>query len=190
MSVKHFAPSAVAALLLSAMVGVAPAAAQRSTALVTDSAFIQKASSLGLLQAKLGEMALEKGSSPAVQAFGRQIVADYAKANQELAAAAKQAAFPSPTLMRQHQQTAERFSRMSGSSFDKAYMAQVVADHSEAVQLFEQEAEGGRVQSLKQLASRMLPELQQDLRVATQTASSVGADVTASTAEGKRASGS
>ena len=72
---------------------------------------------------------------------------------------------------------------MGRSSFDKAYMAEVVRHHSEVVRLFQREAEGGRVQSLKQLASRMLPEMQQRLSLATQTAGSVGADVTASTSE-------
>lgn len=190
MTVKYFVPSAVASLLLSAVMGVAPAAAQRTTALETDSTFMQMASSLGLLQAKLGKVALDKSASAAVQEFGKQMVADYAKANQELAAAAKQAAFPAPTLMRQHQQLADRLSRMSRSSFDKAYMAQVVSDHNEAVRLFQQEAEHGRVESLKQLASRMLPGLQEDLRVATETAGAVGADVTASSSEAKKASGS
>ena len=102
MTIKHFVPSAVTGLLLSAVVGIAPAAAQRSTALVADSAFMQLASSLSLLQEKLGKVAQDKASSTAVQEFGRQMVAEYAKANQELKEAAKQAAFPRPVLMREH----------------------------------------------------------------------------------------
>ena len=190
MTIKHFVPSAVTGLLLSAVVGIAPAAAQRSTALVADSAFMQLASSLSLLQEKLGKVAQDKASSTAVQEFGRQMVAEYAKANQELKEAAKQAAFPRPVLMREHVQLADRYTRMSRSSFDKAYMAEVVSIHSEAVRLFQHQAENGKVASLKQLASRMLPELQQHLKVATETASSVGADVTASSAEAKEQSGS
>ncbi len=72
---------------------------------------------------------------------------------------------------------------MGRSSFDKKYMAEMLKRHSEEVRLFQQESEGGRVQSLKQLASRMLPQLQQRLTLATQTAGSVGADVTASSSE-------
>ena len=72
------------------------------------------------------------------------------------------------------------------SSFDKNYMAEMVERHSEVVRLFQQESEGGRIQSLKQLAARMLLELQQRLTVATQTAGSVGADVTASSSEAKQ----
>lgn len=190
MTVKFSVPTAVTGLLLSAVVGVAPAAAQQTSALAADSSFMQMAGSLGLLQAKLGKVAQEKGSSSAVQEFGRQMVTDYSRTNQELAAAAKQAAFPGPTLLRQHQQMVDRFSRMSRSSFDKAYMAEVVNQHNEAVRLFQQEARGGRVASLKQLASTMLPALQQHLQVATETAGSVGADITASSSEAKEGSGS
>jgi hypothetical protein len=50
------------------------------------------------------------------------------------------------------------------------------------VRLFQRESAGGRVQSLKQLAARMLPEMEQRLSVATQTAGSVGVHVTASSA--------
>jgi putative membrane protein len=186
MVVKILVPAAVTGLLLSAAMGAAPAAAQQPVSLTTDSSFIQMAGSVGLLQVKLGKLAEKKGSSAAVMEFGKQMVTDYSKANEELAGAAKQAAFPAPVLLRQHQQIVERFSRMGRSSFDKDYMAEMVKHHSEEVQLFQQESEGGRVQSLKQLASKLLPELQQRLTLATQTAGSVGADVTASNSEANR----
>jgi putative membrane protein len=88
-------------------------------------------------------------------------------------------------MLRQHQQVYDRFLRMGRSSFDKKYMAEMVTDHGDAVRLFQQESEGGRVASVKQLASTMLPTLQQHMALATQTAGSVGAEVTA-TADGKR----
>jgi predicted outer membrane protein len=79
---------------------------------------------------------------------------------------------------------------MGRSSFDKAYMAKMVEHHSEEVRLFQRESAGGRVQSLKQLASRMLPDTQQRLSLARQTAGSVGVDVTASTSKANEASAS
>jgi len=187
MIVKFLAPAAVTALLLSATVGAAPAAAQQA-GLAVDSSFIQMAGSLGLLQLKLGKLAEEKGSSSSVRDFGKRMVADYTKANEELAAGAKQAAYPAPVMLRQHQQVLERFVRTGRSSFDKNYMAEMVNDHGEAVHLFQQESEGGRVASLKQLASRMLPTLQQHLSLATETAGSVGADVTAATSRARQGS--
>ncbi len=187
MVVKFLAPAAVAGLLLSATVGPAQALVQQAVP-APDSSFIQMAGSLGLLQVKLGKLAEEKGSSAVVRDFGKRMVAEYSKANEELAAGAKQSAYPAPVMLRQHQQVANRFSGTGSSSFDKKYMAEMVGDHGDAVRLFQQESEGGRVASLKQLASRMLPTLQQHLTLATQTAGSVGADVTASSSRARQGS--
>ena len=185
MVVKFLARATVTGLLLSI---AAPAYGAAQEAAVTDSSFLQMAGSIGLLQAKLAKLAERKGTSEAVVEFGKRMTADYSKANEELAAGAKQAAYPAPVLLREHKQIAERFNGMGRSSFDKAYMEEVVKHHNEAVQLFRQESEGGRVVSLKQLASRMLPDVQQRLALAAETGSSVGVDG-ASTSTGGQGSG-
>ena len=74
MLVRFLAPAALASLVLTAAVGPTQAVAQQ--AMASDSVFIQKAASLGLLQAKLGKLAQEKGSSPSVRDFGKRMVAD------------------------------------------------------------------------------------------------------------------
>jgi putative membrane protein len=188
MVVKNLIAVAVTGLFLSAVVGPAPAAAQQPKSLASDSVFIQAAGSDGLLQVKLGELAEKKGTSTAVVEFGKRMVADYSKANEELKAAAKEAAFPAPALVRQDQQIFDRYNRMGRSSFDKAYMAEMVRHHTEEVRLFQRESAGGRVQSLRQLASRMLPQMEQRLSLATQTAGSIGVDVTASSVAAKEGS--
>jgi putative membrane protein len=187
MVVKFLASAAVTGLLLSATVGHAQAVAQQAV-LGSDSSFIQMAGSLGLLQVRLGKMAQEKGSSSVVRDFGKRMVADYSKANEELAAGAKQAAYPAPIMLRQHKQVLERFLSTGRSSFDKKYIAEMVSDHGDAVHLFQQESESGRVASLKDLASRMLPTLQQHQALATQTAGAVGADVTATKSSARQGS--
>ncbi len=184
MHTRIFVPAAVAALLLSAAAGVAPAAAQQNPVLAGDSTFILTAASTGLLQAKLGKLAAEKGSSPSVKEFGKRMADDYAKANEELAAAAKQAAYPRPVLLRDDKKVADKFSGMDRAAFDKAYMTEMLKQHDQQVALFRQESEKGKVVVLKQLASKMLPELEQRLSLATETARSVGADVTASSSAG------
>ena len=191
MTIKFLAPATLTGLLLSALLGVVPAAAQGSgsqAGLAADSTFIQTASSLGLLQVKLGKLAEKKGTSPNVRDFGKRMVDDYTKANEKLAAGAKQAAFPAPVILRQHKELLDQFSRMGRGSFDKNYMAEMVREHDQAAQLFKQEAESGRVVSLKSLAASMLPTVQQHLSLATQTAGSVGAEVTATTAQGRKGS--
>jgi putative membrane protein len=190
MTIKFLAPAAFTGLVLSAVVA-APATAQGSgsqAGLAADSTFLQNAGSLGLLQVKLGQLAEKKGTSPNVRDFGKRMVDQYTKANQELAAGAKQAAFPAPDIIRQHKQLLDKFTRMGRGSFDKTYMAEMVKEHGEAAELFKQEAESGRVVSLKKLASTMLPSVQEHLALATQTAGSVGAEVTATTVQQRKGS--
>jgi putative membrane protein len=188
MSIKFLAPAVFSGLILST-IGAAAAAAQgsgRQTGLAADSLFIQTAGSLGLLQAKLGSLAQKKATSPAVREFGQRMVDEYSKANQELAAGAKHAAYPAPVILRQHQQLLDQFLNTGAGSFEKKYMAEMVTEQGQAAQLYKQEADSGRVASLKQLASSLLPMVQQHLSLATQTAASVGADITATTAPQRR----
>src|SRR5437773_4165115 len=49
-----------------------------------DFKFVRDAAQGGLLEVKLGELAKQKGTSPTVQKFGDQMVADHSKANDEL----------------------------------------------------------------------------------------------------------
>jgi putative membrane protein len=185
MFARYLIPGAAMGLLLSATVGLAPAAAQEP-AIVADSGFIRMAGSLGLLQEKLGKLAQDRASNEAVKSFGKQMETDYSKVNEELAAAAKASAFPKPVLLREHKQQFDNFYRKNGASFDKDYMARTVAYQDEEVRLYEQEAKGGRVASLKQLATDKLATVQQRLGQTKQAAGAVGADVTAaSTAEAK-----
>jgi putative membrane protein len=188
MLAKFLVSGAVTGLLLSATAGIAPAVAQ-GPAILADSSFIRTAGSLGLLQQKLGKLAQDRASSEAVKSFGKEMEADYAKLNEELASAAKAAAFPKPVLLREHKQQFDNFYRKSGDSFDKAYMAQAVQYQDEEVRLYEQESKGGRVVSLKQLATGKLATVQQRLAQTKEAAGAVGADVTAaSTAEAKQGS--
>jgi putative membrane protein len=183
MDLRFLPLAATTALLLNTLAGLTPAAAQTAaqhTALASDSNFIQTTMSLGLLQVKLGKLAQEKGSSDVVRDFGQRMLTDYSKVNEQLATAARQAAYPHPVLLREHQQTVERFKGMGRSSFDKNYIAEMVSRHGDAAKLFEAEAKSGRVQSLKQLAAGLLPDMQRYQSLATQAAGAVGADVTAS----------
>ena len=187
MLVKLLSPAVVTGLVLT----VTPAAGQAVTqhvALAADSNFMQVAGSLGLLQVKLGALAEKKGSSPVVREFGRRMVADYSQANEELAAGAREAAYPEPVMLREHKQILDRFIKTGRSSFDKKYMAEMVKQQDEAVELFQREAESGRVKALKALAAKTLPNVEQHRTLARQTAGSVGADVTAANARPRQGS--
>jgi putative membrane protein len=186
---KVLISAVVTAVLLGAAAAPGRAAAQQiagpTATPVSDSSFLQMAGSLGLLGAKLGRLAADKGTSPAVRDFGKRMVTDYATANEEIAAGARAAAYPAPVMLRPHQQLYERFVRTGRGSFDRKYLAEMLSQQADAGRLFQAEAEGGTVASVKAMAGRMLPAVQQRLTLARQAAGAIGATVTA-TAQGGR----
>jgi len=59
-----------------------------------------------------------------------------------------------------------KFSKLTGSVFDKAYAKQMVSDHNKAVSLFEKESTKGTDPDLKDFATKTLPTLQEHLQMA------------------------
>ena len=182
MVAKLLASAIVTGLLLTASSGVAQKAAKDVT-LSSDSSFIANASSIGLLQVQLGKLAQQKGTSPAVKEFGNRMVAEYSKLNDELAAAAKQAAYPKPVILRDDQKTLDLFVSTGKGSFDKKYMAEMVSEHGEAARLYQQESEHGKVTSLKDLATKLLPTVQEHQTLARDAAGKAGVELTTAQAE-------
>src|SRR5439155_6580051 len=62
----------------------------------------------------------------------------------------------------------DRLSGLSGADFDRAYMSEMVRDHTEDVALFEHEAQSASDADVKAYAARSLPTLREHLAVARQ----------------------
>ena len=179
---KFLTSAVVTGLLLNTAVSAAQMAAPPAS-LSSDSSFIVTASSLGLLQVQLGKLAMQKGTTPAVKEFGQRMVAEYSKLNPDLATASKQAAYPSPVILRQHQKILDLFVSTGKGSFDQKYMAEMVSEHGDAARLYQQESEHGRVTSIKELASKLLPTVQGHQTLARETAGKVGVELTTAQAQ-------
>ena len=182
MVVKYLTSAVVTGLLLTATVSTAQMAAP-AAGLASDSSFIVTASSLGLLQVQLGKLAQQKGTSSAVKEFGQQMIAEYSKLNEELASASKQAAYPSPVILRSHQKILDQFVSTGKGSFDKKYMAEMVSEHGDAARMYEQESAHGKVTLLKELASKLLPTVQQHQTLARDAAGKAGVELTTAQAQ-------
>jgi putative membrane protein len=180
MRVTQLVPAAVGGLVLSLVAGtVSPAGAQYPAsppAAMTDSMFVKEASSGGLAEVGLGQMAQEKAQNADVKEFGKRMVTDHSKANKQLMTAAATAGImTSSTLLPKHQETVKRLSALSGAAFDTAYMTAMVEDHTEDVALFQQQAKSAKAKSLRQVAEQTLPTLEEHLKLAKQVAEEVGA---------------
>jgi len=134
-----------------------------------DETFAKKAAAGGMAEVKLGQLAEERGSNPAIKNFGRRMVQDHSKANNELKNTTSRENIELPADMdKSDQATYDRLSKLSGDAFDKAYARDMVKDHSKDASEFQKEAKNGRDENIKNFAAQTLPTLQSHLNQARQ----------------------
>jgi len=150
-----------------------PSAAAVSAA---DKKFIMNAARGGMAEVKLGQLAVKSASSDAVKQFGQRMVDDHSKANDELKQLAGQKGVTLPTSIgKQNQSAYSHLAKLSGASFDHAYMQHMVKDHEMDVREFEKEASSGKDPDVKAWAEKTVPTLRAHLEMARGIATPVSA---------------
>ncbi|WP_256004304.1 DUF4142 domain-containing protein [Pedobacter deserti] len=137
------------------------AADTASNPLVT---FALKAAAGGKMEVELGTVAQEVSDNPRVKAFGAMMVKDHSKANQELMTLAELKGIRLPSTMpeeMQHHINDIKF--LKGKEFDTKYMAMMVDDHKDDVNLFEDASKTSKDADIKAFASKTLPILKMHL---------------------------
>ncbi|MGA9528981.1 MAG: DUF4142 domain-containing protein [Terriglobales bacterium] len=133
----------------------------------TDKKFMRDAAQGGLAEVELGQLATEKASSDDVKKFGQRMVDDHTKANDELKQVASKEGIDLPTdLNAKDKMLKERLSKLSGATFDRAYMESMVKDHKQDVADFIRESKSGGDPQVKAFASKTLPILKDHLHQA------------------------
>jgi putative membrane protein len=133
-------------------------------AVMKDEAFVRVAAHGGLAEIKLGKLAMDQGTNEAVKAFGTRMVAEHAKAGDELNQAAKEERIALPTdLSAKDQATYDRLSKLKGADFDVAYAQDMVKDHQQDLRDFNREANHGNDDVIRGFASETVPTIQQHL---------------------------
>ena len=130
----------------------------------SDENFVKEASAGGLAEINFGRLAAQGAANPDVRAFGRQMVEDHGRANDELNRVADKAGItPSPSMDAAHKDQFDKLTGLRGDDFDRQYVAGQLTDHKAAVALFEAESKNGKNADLKALAGELLPTLKQHL---------------------------
>jgi len=143
------------------------AQATASTTMKNDQSFVTKAAEGGLAEVELGKLAAQKASSPDVKNFAQRMVDDHSKANDELKSIASQKNITLPTAMSAKDKADyNRFSKLSGAAFDRAYMQHMLSDHRTDISEFQYEARSGQDSDVRGFASKTLPTLQEHLKMA------------------------
>jgi putative membrane protein len=134
-----------------------------------DEKFMRDAAEGSVSEIDLGKLAQEKGQSEQVKQFGKRMVEDHTKANEELKQIADREHINLPTnVYTKDANTHRRLQKMTGAEFDKAYAETMVQDHQEDIAKFKQEASSGQKSSLQQYAQQTLPTLESHLKEAQQ----------------------
>ena len=150
--------SCVAVLCLSASTSFGQAALSES-----DQQFVEQAAHGGHAEVAMGETA-SKSENPAISAFGKQMIADHGKMNQELASIAKAKGIEPPSQPDLGSQAKDlATSILPGATFDSQYVSSQLDDHRETLALFEQEAQSGQDPELKAFAEQGIPVIQQHI---------------------------
>jgi len=140
-----------------------------------DETFVKQAAIKDLAEIELGQMAQKQGQSEDVKKFGETMVADHTKASQELKGLVEGKGATLPTeLDAKHKATGEKLAKLQGAAFDKAYAAEMVKGHKEAVALFEKASKSAKDVEIKAHAAKTLPTLQAHLEHAQMLAGSTG----------------
>jgi putative membrane protein len=134
---------------------------------VSDRTFMRKAAEGGKAEVELGKLAQEKAASPEVKQFGERMVNDHTKAGDELKQVAEKEGVTLPEkLDAKDAATKARLEKLSGDAFDRAYMRDMVKDHTEDVTEFRNEAKNGKDPEVKSFASQTVPTLEDHLKEA------------------------
>ena len=123
-----------------------------------DKTFMKKAAKGGTMEVTLGKLAEQNAQSEDVKSFGKRMVTDHGKANDELKSIASKKGVQLPSKEPSGKWTS-----------DKAYMDMMVKDHEKDLAEFKEEANSGSDPDVKKFADDTAKVIQEHLDLAKET---------------------
>ena len=117
-----------------------------------DKTFMKKAAKGGMMEVAMGQVAEQKGQSEDVKSFGKRMVTDHGKANDELKSIASKKGVQLPSKEHTTKWTS-----------DKAYIDMMVTDHEKDLAEFKEEASSGSDPDVKKFADDKAKVIQEHL---------------------------
>ena len=134
------------------------ASGSSSSVSTKDKTFMKKAAKGGTMEVAMGKTAEQSGQSDDVKSFGKRMVTDHSKANDELKSIAEKKGVTLPS----------KEPTVKWSS-DKAYITAMVKDHEKDMAEFQEEAKSGSDPDLKKFAEETAKMVQEHLDLAKET---------------------
>ncbi|MER9313153.1 DUF4142 domain-containing protein [Mesorhizobium australicum] len=165
----HFVKALIAAIAISL---ISPAA-MAQTAKRSPQEFVKAAASSDMFEIRSSELALRKSQTSRVKEFARMMIKDHTTSSKRLLSAAKKDDLPvEPEMTSKHAAQLEALSKVSGESFDNAYVEAQVAAHQGALALMASYGKNGQAKHLAAHAKKTAPVIRQHLKHAQQLSKS------------------
>ena len=123
-----------------------------------DKTFMKKAAKGGMMEVAMGKMAEQNAQSDDVKSFGKRMVTDHSKANDELKSIASKKGVQLPSKEHSGKWTS-----------DKTYMDMMIKDHEKDLAEFKEEASSGSDPDVKKFADDTTKIVQEHLDLAKET---------------------
>jgi putative membrane protein len=132
-----------------------------------DKDFVTSATRGGKAEVELAQDAVGHATNAEVKAFAQKLVDDHTKANQELEQfATGHGVTVAAAVESKMKEAKERIMKLTGKSFDQAFVKQMVDDHTGTIKAFEEESKNGTDADLKSWVDKTLPTLRDHLKMA------------------------
>jgi putative membrane protein len=187
MSLRHLKALAAGGLLIAA-VPPSPMHAQakpteqaktiaENDSVAKDASFIHETATGELMEVRLGEIAGQKATNPAVKQYGERMVTDHQKLEKQWTEIASKHGMPfEPGLGPRHREKVSRVQRAGPRAFDREFMATVIGIHEDRVPYFEKEGMSAHSAPVRKLVTYELPLLREQLLDARRIGKEVGVD--------------
>lgn len=133
----------------------------------TDKDFVTSAERGGKAEVELAQDGVSHATNADVKSFAQKLVDDHTKANGELEAfGTSHGVTATAEVEAKAKEVKERLMKLTGKSFDQAFVKQMVDDHTGTIKAFEDESKNGTDNDLKAWVDKTLPTLRDHLKMA------------------------
>jgi len=116
---------------------------------------------------ELAQDAVSHATNADVKSSAQKLVDDHTKANQELEQfGTSHGVTATAEVEAKAKEAKERIMKLTGKSFDQAFVKQMVDDHTSTIKAFENESKNGTDTDLKSWVDKTLPTLRDHLKMA------------------------
>ena len=124
------------------------------------SSFLVRAANGGMEEMQLGEIAHQKAVNQKVKDFGVMMIKDHSAENELVKAMAASRNVTLPTTVGdQEKEEINNLNKKSGSEFDRAYMKNMIRNHTKKINLFEDASDKVKDTEVKTFIDNALPHL-------------------------------